>query len=76
MLIHFNDLFSANGDGTISPVTHVHINGKMVLEGSVLDLSENHLDGLPLHKLRGHFLEGERKSDGSIHIKSYVRSMA
>jgi hypothetical protein len=74
MLIHFNDLFSANADGTVSPVTHVEINGKSVPEGVSLEPHEISIGGLNLTHLRGKVLEGERK-DGLIVIKSYVRSM-
>jgi hypothetical protein len=74
MLIHFNDLFSANADGTISPIAHVEINGKNVPEGTSLEPHETMIGGLSLTHLRGQILEGERK-DGRIVIKSYVRSM-
>lgn len=74
MLIHFNDLFSANTDGTISPVVHVEINGKSVPEGTLLEPHETIVGGTSLTHLRGCVLEGERK-DGRIVIRSYVRSL-
>ncbi len=74
MLIHFNDLFSANADGTVSPVTHVQINGSTISEGTMMELHETHIGGLPLTQLRGQVLEGERKEDGLIVIQNYVRS--
>ncbi|MES2766705.1 MAG: hypothetical protein V4642_12595 [Bacteroidota bacterium] len=74
MLIHFNDLFSSNADGTVSPTAHVEINGSKVLEGTLMELHETHIGGLALSHLRGKVLEGERKDDGMIVIRNYVRS--
>lgn len=75
MLISFNDLFSANADGTVTPVAHIEINGKTVAEGTNLNPHEVHIGGLNLIHLRGQVLEGERKDDRII-IKSYVRSLS
>ncbi len=74
MLIHFNDLFTENADGTVSPLTKVQINGKMISEGDSVDIDQK-ISGLSLAELNGKFLEGERKPDGQIDIKSYVRGL-